>query len=127
VLVFGGEGVVLRQQGLVLGGLGQLGGQLGQLMLHLMEPGKGGVQYVFYGVSLGVDGDLGDESHPAALGKGNGAAVGDKLPAEHPKEGGLARAVVAQQTHPFPGVHLEGDVFKDILPHLKAMAQVCDG
>ncbi len=32
-----------------------------------------------------------------------------QLAGEDPEEGGLARAVAAQQAHPLPGLHLEGD------------------
>ena len=112
MLILRRQRVVPGQQRLVLRSLGQLGGKVGELGFHVVEPGKGGVQHVLHRVAVGVDRDLGNEPHPAALGQRDGAAVGDDLPADHPKEGGFARAVVAQQAHPLPGVHLEGDVFK---------------
>ncbi len=103
----GGELVVTGHH-LEVRGLSHPGGQLRQLPLHGVEGGESGVQHVPDGISLRVDGDLGDEPQPLARRDGYTALVRRHLARHDAEDGGLARAVPAEQAHPLPLVHLEG-------------------
>ena len=71
--------------------------------------GEGGLEHVLHGEAHRVHWDLGDQAQPPSAGNDHIALVGLQLPGENAEEGGLARAVAAQQSHPLPGLHLEGD------------------
>ena len=104
----GGELVV---PGHHLGGvpLRHFRGQVRQLRLHGAEGGESGVQHIPHGVAPGVDRDLGDQPQTLAGGDGDGPLVRVHLPGHHAENGGLARAVPAQQAHTLPLVDLEGE------------------
>ncbi len=97
--------------------------QLGELRLHGVEGGEGGVQHVPDGVARRVDGDLGDEPQPLARGDGHRALVRVHLPGHHAENGGLARAVAAQQAHPLPLVDLEGEAVQNSFADLELLDQ----
>ena len=103
----GGGQLVIAGEHLRRGALPHPGGQGLHLPLHGVERRKGGVQHVPDGVPLRIHRDLGDESQPLARGDGHRPLIRLHLPGENAEEGGLAGAVLAQQSHPLPLVHLE--------------------
>ena len=90
------------------------------------QPGEGGAEHVLHGVPRRVDGDLGDEPQPVAVGDGNLSLVVVQLSRQYAKQGGFARAVPAQQAHPLPLVNLKGQAVQDVVPHLKGLDQGVD-
>ena len=118
------EGAVpLQNGGIALPG-GHPGLQGPHLLRQALQPGKGGAQHVLHRVAGGIDGDLGDQAHPPALADDHAALVIVQLAGQYLEQGGLAGAVAAQQTHPLPLVHLEGEAVQHVLPHLKGLHQV---
>ena len=118
----GGELVVPGHDGGV-GVLAHPGRQVRQLPLHGVEGCEGGVQHVPHGVALRVDGDLGDQPDAFARGNGHRALIRVHLPGHHAEDGGLARAVPAQQAHPLPLVDLEGEAVQYSFADLKLFHQ----
>ena len=110
------EPVVPGQQ--VLVPAGELVGEVVHLLLHGFQVVEGRPQNVLHRKAHGVDRDLGDEAQPLAGGDDHIAAVGKLLAGEDSEEGGLTRAVAAQDAHPLAGVHLEGKTVEDGLTHL---------
>jgi hypothetical protein len=103
----GGKGIITLKDRLIP--FPHLLGQFPHFLLHSAQVVKGSIQHVLHRIFRGIDGDLGDKPHPLT---GSGPClplVGEQLPGKDLKEGGLARAVPAQETHPFPLKHLEGE------------------
>ena len=118
------EGAVpLQNRRVALPG-GHPGLQGPHLLRQALQPGESGAQHVLHRVAGGVDGDLGDQAHPSALAHHDGALVIVQLAGQYLEQGGLAGAVAAQQAHPLPLVHLEGEAVQHVLPHLKGFDQV---
>ena len=105
----------------VAGGHG--GGEPLHLLRQLPVAGEGGLEHVLHREAHRVYGDLGDEAQPPVPGDDHVPLVGVQLPGEDAEEGGLARAVAAQQPHPLPGLHLEGDAVQDIVSDFKGLFQ----
>ena len=122
----GGEGVVPLQEGRIAVA-GHAPGQLGHLFLHGVEPVKGGLEHVLHGIGRRIDRDLGDEAHPLARGDVHLPLVPVQLPGEDLEHRGLAGAVLAQQTHPLPLIHLEGEAVQYFFAYLELLGQVRDG
>ena len=122
----GGELVVPAQQGGVLPPL-HPGGQLLHLLLHLPQGAEGGVQYILHRVAGGVDRDLGDQAHPLVRGQDHLPLVPVQLAGEDAQQGGLAAAVLAQQSHPLAGVHLKGEPVQYFFADLKFLDQAGNG
>ena len=97
--------------------------QLGKLRLHGVEGGEGRVQHIPHRIPFRVYRDLGDQPQPLARGDGNGTLVGVDLPGHHAENGGLARAVAAQQAHPLPLVDLEGEAVQNSFADLELLDQ----
>ena len=122
-----GQGVVPAQHCLVLRSGGHSAGELLQLLLQGVEPGKGGIQHILHRVFQGIDGDLGDEAQLFPRGDDHLALVIVVFSGEDFKQGGLSAAVFAQDAHPLPGVHLKGEAVQQIVPDLKGFDQVLYG
>jgi hypothetical protein len=105
----------------VAGGHG--GGEPLHLLRQLPVAGEGRLEHVLHREAHRVYGDLGDEAQPPVPGDDHVPLVGVQLPGEDAEEGGLARAVAAQQPHPLPGLHLEGDAVQDIVSDFKGLFQ----
>ena len=88
-----------------------------------MEGGEGRVQHIPHRIPFRVYRDLGDQPQPLARGDGNGTLVGVDLPGHHAENGGLARAVAAQQAHPLPLVDLEGEAVQNSFADLELLDQ----
>ena len=120
----GGQFTVSPQQYLVTFPPGHPGGQIIHLGFQRLHPLKGGIQHVLYREAGRVDGDLGDQSHPPSGGNDDLAAVRLQLAGQQTEQGGLSRAVFAQQTHPFTGVDLEGDAVQYVLFQIEGLYHV---
>ena len=102
------------------------GGQFLHLRRQIVEPGEGGAQHILHRIALGVHGDLGDQPQTAALSHHHGALVPVQLPGQDLEQGGLARAVPAQKSHPLALVDLKGQSVQDILSDFKGLYQPFD-
>ena len=122
----GGEGIVAPEEGGVILPRRHALREALHLLPQLLEPGEGAAEDILHGAARGVDGDLGDEAHPAAGGDDGLALVGLQLAGEDPEEGALPRAVAAQEAHPLPLVDLEGDAVQDIFTDLEGLYQSLD-
>ena len=118
------EAVIAVQQGPVRPG--QLLGQGVELPLHGPQLVKGGPEHVLHGEPRRVDRDLGDEAHAPPGGDDDVAAVRPLLAGEDAEEGGLPRAVAAQDAHPLTGIHLKGEAVQHRLADLVLLDQVSD-
>ena len=125
-LKLGGELPVAAEGGLAAVPGGHGGGQGLHLRGQLLVTGEGGVQHVLHCVAHREHGDLGDEPQAAAPGDDHLPLVGLQLPGEDAEEGGLAGAVAAQQPHPLPGLHLEGDAVQYVVSDLKGFFDSVD-
>ena len=125
-LKLGGQLPVPAQSGLAVVPRRHGGGQPLHLLRQLLVAGEGGVQNVVHRVPLGIHGDLGDEAQAAVFGDHHLALVGLQLPGENPEEGGLPRAVSAQQAHPLAGLDLEGHAVQNVVPYFKGFFQFID-
>ena len=79
---------------------------------------EGRAQHILHRKALWVHGNLRDEAQTLARGDKHLAAVGLLLAGQDPEEGGLARAVAAQDAHPLTGVHLEGQAVQHRFAYL---------
>ena len=93
-------------------------GQVLHLLLHGPQVVEGGAEHVLHRKACRVHGNLGDEAQTLAGGDDHVPAVRPLLAGEDAEEGGLARAVAAQDAHPLPGVHLEGQAVEHRLAQL---------
>ena len=136
-LILGGAGVVSSQrlkagrqftvppqQDVVTFPLGHPGGEIIHFRLQRLHPFKGGIQHVLHHEAGGVDGDLGDQSHPPSGGNEDLAAVRFQFAGQQTEQGGLSRAVFPQQTHPFAGIDLEGDAVQYFLFQIEGLYNV---
>ena len=93
--------------------------------LHLfrqaLQTPEGGAENVLHRVLRRIDGNLGNQTQPPALAYDRGALVAVQLSGEDFKQGGLAGAVAAQQTHPLPLVNLKGQAVQNVVAHLKGL------
>ena len=96
----GGELVIPGHGGLVLPPAHGLG-QLGHLPLHLVQRGEGVIQHVLHRVACGIDGDLGNQTHPLARGDDHLSLVIVHHAGENAQQGRLAAAIRPQQSDPF--------------------------
>ena len=92
-----------------------------------MEPVKGGLEHILHGITRRVDRDLGDEAQPLSGGRHHLPLVPIQLAGEDSEHRGLARAVLAQQAHPLPLIHLEGEAVQYFFAYLELFGQVRDG
>ena len=121
----GGELAVLPQQ-VRAAVLPHFGGQAGHLGLHGVEGSECGVQHVLHRVLRRVDRDLGDEAQGLPRGHHHLPLVMVQLTGEDLEHRGLAGAVLAQQTHPLPLVHLKREPVQYFLAYLELLDQVRD-
>ena len=87
--------------------LGHLLLQLPHLAGDLVQPRERRVQQIQHGVLRRIARNLGDKPHLFARGKGDLAGVIVQLAGENFEERRLARAVFAEQPHPFAGLNVK--------------------
>ena len=108
--------------------LGQLVGKAVNLRLHGLQLVEGRAQHILHPVPPWVHRDLGDQPQALPRRDAHAPAVCLLLPSEDTEEGGLSRAVAAQDAHPLPSVHLEAQAVQDRLAQLIFFCDVmyCD-